>query len=72
MATAPKFRIDVDIHNLLMDSSRQFRPDFFNSLPRGPSRRRPGWNLPPSLARCRPELVTALETAYAVRMKEIG
>ena len=23
MATAPKFRIDVDIHNLLMDSSRQ-------------------------------------------------
>jgi hypothetical protein len=21
MATAPKFRIDVDIHNLLMDSS---------------------------------------------------
>ena len=23
MATAPKFRIDVDIHNLLMDSSRE-------------------------------------------------
>jgi hypothetical protein len=23
MATAPKFRIDVDIHSLLMDSSRQ-------------------------------------------------
>ncbi len=23
MATVPKFRIDVDIHNLLMDSSRQ-------------------------------------------------
>ena len=23
MATAPKFRIDVDIHDLLMDSSRQ-------------------------------------------------
>jgi hypothetical protein len=22
MATVPKFRIDVDIHNLLMDSSR--------------------------------------------------
>jgi len=23
MATTPKFRIDVDIHSLLMDSSRQ-------------------------------------------------
>jgi hypothetical protein len=23
MATVPKFRVDVDIHNLLMDSSRQ-------------------------------------------------
>jgi hypothetical protein len=23
MATAPKFRIDVDIHDLLMDSSRE-------------------------------------------------
>jgi hypothetical protein len=23
MATAPKFRIDVDIHSLLMDSSRE-------------------------------------------------
>jgi hypothetical protein len=38
----------------------------------GLSRTTPGRNLPPNLARCRPELVTALETAYAVRRKEIG
>jgi len=25
-----------------------------------------------NFARCRPEVLTALETAYAVRMKEIG
>jgi hypothetical protein len=49
----------------------RFRRDFFNSLPRGSERRRPGRNPAPNLARCRPELVTALETAY-VRMKEIG
>src|SRR4029077_1047611 len=50
----------------------RFRRDFFNSPPRGSERTRPGRNLPPNLARCRPERVTALETAYAVRMKEIG
>ena len=49
----------------------RFRRDFFNSPPRGSARTRPGRNLPPNLAGCRPELVTALETAY-VRMKEIG
>lgn len=33
MATAPKFRIDVDIHNLLMDSSReQVRPAIVKGL----------------------------------------
>jgi hypothetical protein len=32
MATAPKFRIDVDIHNLLMDSSRgPVRPTILHS-----------------------------------------
>ena len=50
----------------------RFRRDFFNSLPRGSERRRPGRNPAPNLARCRPELVTALETAYALRMKEVG
>ena len=49
----------------------RFRRDFFNSPPRGSPHTRPGRNLPPNLAGCRPELVTALETAY-VRMKEIG
>jgi hypothetical protein len=33
MATAPKFRIDVDIHNLLMDSSREpIKPAAANGL----------------------------------------
>jgi hypothetical protein len=50
----------------------RFRRDFFNSLPRGFERGRPGRTPAPNLARCRPELVTALETAYALRMKEVG
>jgi len=49
----------------------RFRRGFFNSPPRGSERTRPGRNLSPNLARCRLELLTGLETAYAVR-KEIG
>ena len=50
----------------------RFRRDFFNSLPRGSERTRPGRNHPPSLARCRQELVAASDRVYPVSMKEMG